>query len=327
MQGSASKLDIDDSTVDLIVTSPPYFGLRSYQDGGKTYEGQIGREETREEYLDALVECTREWKRVLKDDGSIWVNLGDGYQNRSLTLVPHLYVARVAEELDLTVRGEIIWSKSGKGFLDARAKDRVRKTHEYWFHLTTGKCFSSGKTMRRPDNSDRPQRRRAEELFVKAGLTEDHRKAIRAVGIIDSQGGSVRSGGRWGSENGKLAEEARKVLGSYYREFCTSGSPLMPPSVLDVPVESFKVPEKLGLTSHFASFPTAWPHFFVSEWCRDEGVVLDPFGGTGTTALVASVLGRHGISNDLSADYNTVASWRTTDPKQRAKVAELSLLC
>ncbi|MBK7015144.1 MAG: hypothetical protein IPH39_06085, partial [Sulfuritalea sp.] len=68
-----------DSTVDLVVTSPPYFGLRSYQDGGEHYGGQIGSEATPAEFVDALIAATREMVRVLKPSGSIWVNLGDKY--------------------------------------------------------------------------------------------------------------------------------------------------------------------------------------------------------------------------------------------------------
>ena len=81
LRADARSVPLCDSTVDLIVTSPPYFGLRSYQDGGKHYEGQVGAEATPAEFVDALIECTREMVRVLKPSGSIWVNLGDKYSS------------------------------------------------------------------------------------------------------------------------------------------------------------------------------------------------------------------------------------------------------
>jgi DNA modification methylase len=79
LRGDARALPLPDASVDLIVTSPPYFGLRSYTDGGEHYEGQIGSEATPQEWLAALVACTAEWMRVLKPEGSMFVNLGDSY--------------------------------------------------------------------------------------------------------------------------------------------------------------------------------------------------------------------------------------------------------
>lgn len=79
LRGDAAHLPLPDGSVDLICTSPPYFGLRSYSDGGEAYDGQIGSEYTPWQYLEALWQCTAEWMRVLKPSGSIFVNLGDKY--------------------------------------------------------------------------------------------------------------------------------------------------------------------------------------------------------------------------------------------------------
>ena len=87
LRGDARNLPLPDGTVDLIVTSPPYYSLRAYSDNGETYDGQIGSEATPAEYIAALLECTREWIRVLKPSGSLFVNLGDSYRlaSRSIT--------------------------------------------------------------------------------------------------------------------------------------------------------------------------------------------------------------------------------------------------
>ena len=79
IRGDAAHLPLPDGSVDLIVTSPPFFALRSYTDGGKHYAGQLGSEPTPAEYIAALVTCTREWVRVLKPDGSMFIELGDKY--------------------------------------------------------------------------------------------------------------------------------------------------------------------------------------------------------------------------------------------------------
>ena len=83
VQADARNLPLADGTVDLVVTSPPYFNLRSYTDDGEHYEEQIGSETTPDSFLDELVVVTRECARVLKPGGSIWVNLGDKYSNRA----------------------------------------------------------------------------------------------------------------------------------------------------------------------------------------------------------------------------------------------------
>ena len=152
MRGNALDLPLPDDCVDLIVTSPPYFGLRSYQDGGEHYDGQIGAEATPAEFVDALIAATREMVRVLKPTGSIWVNLGDKYsahpsgdrsrdvrngtgqgtyvsgmgQNlygirpKSLMGIPWRYALRCIDELGLILRAEVIWCLSGGAKVYAR---------------------------------------------------------------------------------------------------------------------------------------------------------------------------------------------------------------
>src|SRR5699024_9907254 len=166
------NLPLADDSVDLVVTSPPYFGLRSYQDGGEHYDGQIGAEPTPAEFVDALISATREMVRVLKPSGSIWVNLGDkyatagtrrgneegivdsdtrtathymprpaGYPNKSLMGIPWRYAIRCIDDLGLILRAEVVWSKPNG--LPESATDRVRRSHEQWFHFTLNPRYYS----------------------------------------------------------------------------------------------------------------------------------------------------------------------------------------
>ena len=98
-----------------------------------------------------------------------------------------------------------------------------------------------------------------------------------------------------------------------------------PASVWSVSTRGLKVPEDLGL-DHPAAFPVDLPLRIVAGWSPEDGVVLDPFGGSGTTALAARALGRTGIVNDLSLDYCRIAAWRTTDPREIAIAETKGLL-
>ena len=382
LRGNALALALADESVDLIVTSPPYFGLRSYQDGGEHYEGQIGAEATPAEFIDALTAATREMMRVLKPSGSIWVNLGDKYSgysgakwghgrdlagdrgdsrvpvagptsapdvygipNKSLMGIPWRYAIRCIDELGLILRAEVIWSKPNG--LPESVKDRVRRSHETWFHFTREPRYFSAVD----------EIREAHLAPNRSGTNPKHESAPFAAGI---------------PAHTSLSTTQPNPLGK------------LPGSVWTIPTEPLHVPESLGI-DHFAAFPTEWPRRIIQGWsprgiCVECGegrrpvsdratvvlsstnghvsavpnkpdgregarkassisvtgyacacpeptaptrpaVVLDPFGGTGTTALVAKALGRHGISNDMSADYCRLAGWRTTDPKQLAKAA------
>lgn len=321
IRGDARALPLPDASVNLIVTSPPYFGLRSYQDGGEHYAGQIGAEPTPAKYVAALLECTREWMRVLKPEGSLWVNLGDKYAQRpgqfgpqgetgqratrtqvasyadaparrdptygvapkSLLGLPWRYALGCIDDLGLILRAEIIWSKPNG--LPESVTDRVRRSHETWFHLVKSpRYFSAVDEIREPHVRSWEPRRN--------GTTGTHGRGHPGARPTRMQQGMQTSTGH--------------PLGA------------LPGSVWEIATQPLKVPAHLEV-DHFAAFPMEWPRRIILGWSPCGGVVLDPFGGTGTTALVADTLGRHGVSVDMSADYCRLARWRTTDPSERAR--------
>jgi DNA modification methylase len=158
LRGNALSLPLADQTVDLIVTSPPYFGLRSYTDAGEHYAGQIGDELTPSEFVDNLIAATQEMVRVLKPSGSVFVNLGDKYSgaqsqnfggvgragkspNKSLMGIPWRYAIRCIDDLGLILRAEMIWAKPNG--LPESVTDRVRRSHEQWFHFTVQPTYYS----------------------------------------------------------------------------------------------------------------------------------------------------------------------------------------
>lgn len=166
LRGDARSLPLPDASVDLIVTSPPYFGLRDYRDQGGSLTGQIGSEVTPQEWLEALWECTAEWMRALKPEGSLFVNLGDsyysakgnpgpnghdpkqrarrgwqrpvdqsglGYPRKSLLGLPWRYAIGCTDRLGLILRRDIIWHKPNA--LPESVADRAKSSHEYLFHF------------------------------------------------------------------------------------------------------------------------------------------------------------------------------------------------
>ena len=396
IRGNALSLPLADDSVDLIATSPPYFALRSYTDGGEHYDGQIGSEATPQAFLEALWVWTAECRRVLKPSGSLWVNLGDKYSGvnpgsyrrhtqpfgpdgvtgtgyheaaaaseaaadvrpdwggipaKSLMLLPQRYAIGCIDQLGLICRAEVIWSKPNG--LPESVTDRVRRSHEQWFH------------------------------FVKEPRYFSAVDEVREAYHPDS----------FGKQPGKLAVERRTGKGRGYIDENRDPNPLgkLPGSVWTVPTEPLRVPDHLGV-DHFAAFPSEWPRRIILGWspsgvceacgegrrpvydreivatrgkanrterdlagdplvagtarqhglgvyghyeltrtgyacaCPDTtaptrpAVVLDPFAGTGTTPAVAHILGRHGIGVDLSADYLRLAEWRCNDPGLRSKV-------
>ena len=182
IRGNALSLPLADESVDLIGTSPPYFALRSYTDGGEHYEGQIGSEATPQAFLEALWAVTTECVRVLKPGGSIFVNLGDKYSAthtgtqgatgdratrseakakvrrisdaggipaKSLMMLPQRYAIGCIDQLGLILRAEVIWSKPNG--LPESVTDRVRRSHEQWFHFTKEpRYFSAVDEIREP---------------------------------------------------------------------------------------------------------------------------------------------------------------------------------
>jgi len=386
LRGDAHHLPLPDNSVDLIVTSPPYFALRSYTDGGVHYPGQVGAEATPAEFVDALVAVTRECVRVLKPSGSIFVNLGDKYagsvagQNnngsggstlghhkggggphaekltqvrsghritsgvrpKSLIGIPWRYALRCIDDLGLILRAEVIWSKPNG--LPESVTDRVRRSHEQWFHFVTQPRYFSA--------------------------VDEIREPATTMGKVSGKGSGQALGSILMRPQTMDPERQYHPLGK------------LPGSVWTVPTEPLRVPEHLGV-DHFAAFPTEWPRRIVAGWspsgvctgcgevrrpvvdrdrriltgnfgndmaghgqdgrsgqraeaavtitgyacaCPDTtaptrpAVVLDPFGGTGTTAHVAHALGRHGISVDMSADYSRIAADPTVQDGRLRKI-------
>ena len=320
-QADALRLPLADDSVDLVVTSPPYFALRSYRDGDEHYDGQIGSESTPQEFLEALWAATVEMVRVVKPSGSIFVNLGDKYagsngqaggpsqlngatyspdgtrtkaakkggyvpktsvRTKSLMGLPWRYAIGCIDDLGLILRSEMIWSKPNG--LPESVTDRVRRSHEQWFHFTLEPRYFSA--------------------------IDEIRETYAPASIGKSPGANAMKG--------RAQMPDRMDEAGYTPGWDTNPLGKLPGSVWSIPSEPLQVPDHLGV-DHFAAFPQEWPRRLILGWSPPDGVVLDPFVGTGTVPMVARALGRTGIGVDLSADYLRLANWRVFESGHAAK--------
>lgn len=298
-----------DQSVNTCVTSPPYFGLRDYG-----HDGQIGLEPTPEEYVRKMVEVFREVRRVLRDDGTLWLNLGDSYASyrdgkatpdttrgeSTGTLVPKgeaknrmasTFAGTGIKHKDLIgipwrvafalqsdgwyLRQDIIWHKPNP--MPESVRDRCTKAHEYIFLLSKSeRYFFDSNAIRQPaaENSK--------------GKTWDERKAMGFRGDT--------------KHPTKDAIEAGLRIPS----FAPNENGVNRRSVWTVTTKSFK-------GAHFATFPPDLIEPCILAGCPQGGTVLDPFGGSGTTGIVAKKHGRKAVLIELNPAYAEMARGRIAE--------------
>ena len=293
--------ELPEESVQCVVTSPPYWGLRDYGN-----DGQLGLEETPENYVEKLVKVFREVKRVLKNDGRVWLNLGDSYassikgdnrtreekqkksnlnKNKNPELDKSQYIKqgtykvvhglkpkdlvgipwRVAFALQAYgwwLRQDIIWHKPNP--MPESVTDRCTKSHEYIFLLTkSAKYFYDADGIREP---------------------------AQDWGIRD------RSQLRGGTQ-----DELLKHRGLKDANFAQTGRNKR--SVWTITTRPYK-------EAHFAVFPPELPELCIKAGTSEGDTVLDPFFGSGTTGWVAQRLGRKWIGIELNPDYVKIAEKR-----------------
>lgn len=290
LQGDCREVlkTLPEASVNCIVTSPPYFGLRDYG-----VAGQIGLEPSPDKYVDELVNVFTEVRRVLQDDGTLWINLGDSYtgyhgnknasyddapsnkpgyfENQRITTVglcglkPKDLVGipwRVAFALQMDgwyLRSDIIWHKPNP--MPESVTDRPTKSHEYIFLLS-----------------------KSERYYYNAD-------AIAEPAVSGFNGSSFTSQYDMATKPGlgtgnRVERETRNKR-----------------SVWTVSTQPFSL-------AHFATFPPDLIEPCILAGCPTGGTVLDPFGGAGTTGLVADRLQRNAILVELNQGYAEMARQR-----------------
>jgi DNA modification methylase len=327
--GDARDIPLPSATVDLVVTSPPYWRKRDYG-----VSGQIGQERTPEEYVAAIRVALREWGRVLRETGSVFLNIGDTYWRRSLTGIPAMLEVAARDDGWL-VRNRVIWAKPGG--MPEPARDRLAVRHEYILHFVRGSdyyydlfgyasqygnganpgdvwTFAPARSLsehlapfppeivQRAVNlacprqvcqtCGRPRRRIVERTFELDTNRPQARRALeiaRLHGLSDAHLAAIQAHGI--SDAGK-ATRTQTGTGKNRQE-----------------VRRLAAEAKAALGGYFREFTFAKRRSVGWTDCGHDdylsGVVLDPFAGTGTTLRAAAAMGRAAVGVDLDPQLET----------------------
>ena len=334
-----------DQYVECCITSPPYFGLRDYG-----MAGQIGLEETPEAYVEKMVAVFREVRRVLKDDGTLWLNLGDSYasntkgsgrpsskqdSNAGSRYNPRKFNHGVKEK-DLMgipwmvafalradgwyLRQDIIWHKPNP--MPESVTDRCTKAHEYIFLMSkSARYYYDADAIKQPV-VDATILRLSQQIEKQKGSDRIPGKTngnMKAVGPGRKPRPDDNRGGNQGTGRGipVMAIDGKGVNGhSGYFDSCGNliGEGMAnKKSVWVVPTMPFS-------EAHFATFPEDLIVPCIKAGCPEGGIVLDPFMGAGTTALVAHKLNRNYIGTELNPEYCQIAEKRILPYKLQQKL-------
>lgn len=319
--------NLPNKIVDCVVTSPPYYGLRDYG-----AEGQIGLENTPEEYIQNLVDLFREVRRVLKDEGTLWVNIGDTYatgtsasrrqstnpgvganNEKAQNSVPRVGTPLGCKTKDLIgipwmlafalradgwyLRQDIIWHKPNP--MPESVTDRCTKSHEYVFLLSKSQKYYF--------DYEAIQEEAVTQIDPRIG------SRIEYDGMRKGQDGtgnrafvSLKTKPRMGGN--KYGDSDEK----YYAT--KSGKEWEPQTDGEMVVRNkrdvWTVNVKPNKEAHFATYPEKLIIPCILAGCPEGGVVLDPFMGSGTTGIVARKLNRKFVGCELNLEYQKMAERR-----------------
>lgn len=312
---------LDGESVHCCVTSPPYWGMRDYG-----VEGQIGLEATPEAFIEKMVTAFREVKRVLRSDGTAWVNMGDGYASaggagwqgkngeratRAFTAPNFKGNSALAANLkpkDLIgmpwmlafalradgwwLRQEIIWHKPNP--MPESCTDRCTKAHEHIFLLSKSERYVyDADAIREGRTSDEDADGFRGGSYVGG---QPGKRVIAGNKRVKVPGGWDRGEGAHGTvhRSGRTSAEYQEALVRPGRN---------KRSVWTIATQAFS-------EAHFATFPEELAETCIKAGCPRGGTVLDPFGGAGTTGLMADKLGRNAVLIELNPEYAAMAERR-----------------
>lgn len=321
--GDARKTGLADNSVDLVVTSPPYWNKRDYG-----HSDQIGLEPTPDAYVTSIMKCLTEWKRVLRPHGSVFLNVGDSYFNKSLLGIPGQIEWQAAKG-DWLIRNRIIWAKES-GMPDP-VKNRLANRHEYVIHLTyrpnyyydlVGYSEEFGNGANPGDVwTINPERNMGQHLapypreLVRRAITlaappqvcatceVSRRRVIERMAELDPNRPQARRAMELAKEHGLRPEHIRAIQAFGVSDVGKATKFQNGTGRNTLEVQRLAAEAKSALGGYFREFTFAKKRTVGWTDCGHgtpaRGVVLDPFAGTGTTLKTATDEGRDAIGVDL----------------------------
>jgi len=280
--------NIPDASVDMCVTSPPYYNLRDYKNSS-----QIGAENTVNDFVENLCKVFDEVKRILKPTGSCWVNIGDTYDKKRLLQVPSRFEIAMCDR-GWHLRNEIIWSKPNPQPISS--KDRFWGNHEkfFWFVKDVKKYYFNRDPILVPQAEISIRR-----MFSKNNM--DKRKDFNAS---DKEGFGISSSNQ-DKHYARMREEMGIDKEFNYEELIKSGKCPMRPEF-----DTWDIPSVTYKGAHFAVYPPELIEKPILSCCPEQGIVIDPFMGSGTTGEVAKLNNRRYIGLELNTEYAILANER-----------------
>ena len=304
---------LEENTIDCCVTSPPYYALRDYG-----VDGQIGLEETPEKYIERLTEVFKEVHRVLKPNGTMWLNIGDSYAgNCSVTSTGRCGMGKPRERIDHRVfdgikpkdligipwmlafslrnagwylRQDIIWHKPNP--MPESVTDRCTKSHEYIFLMSKSQKYYFDY-----------------EAIQEEAVTQADRRIGKRVTYDGKRKGEEGTGNRaFVSLRTKNCQYDGQKPNTMHlnREMGGADEAYVVRNKRDV----WSINVMPNKEAHFATYPPKLVSTCILAGCPEGGIVLDPFMGSGTTGIVANKLGRHYVGIELNPQYVEMAKRR-----------------
>ena len=289
--------ELDDESIDHVVTSPPYLNQRQFQpiSDGSVYE--LGQEETVEEYVNNLLKVIEECRRVMRPTGSLMLNMGDTYHKASKMQVPERLSIAIQDRLGLKLRNTLIWAK-GSSMSPESTKRRRHTDFEYCYHFVkdADRCFYNADAIRIEYETNQATDRRPPRHY-----NHEISKGVNARWVNRNVGGKLTEP----VTVSNISSSVRHPIGK------------IPGCILEISRHTTPL-EMEGEVEHTAAFPDRLVRELLKPIAQPGDIVLDPFGGSHTTGAVALEYGCFYVGYDTNPAFNRIGAKRLSNIKESA---------